>query len=181
MRALAHADPSLNIATIAKQINGLSGSIYHRFRSREEILIQLWLRSISRFHIGFLAAVNTADPNAAIRAFARHVVSFCRQYPQDALAMTLYRHSKLVHTVPTDLKNEVEHINDGINAAIGNLCQRRYGILSNQHREILTLAIVQTPYGIVRPYVGTDVPQWLDDAAITVAVAITALGDNLVP
>lgn len=171
MRALAHADPSLSIATIAKQINGPSGAIYHRFRSREEILIQLWLRSISRFHIGFLAA----DPNAAIRASAYHVVSFCWQYPQDALAMTLYHHSKLVHAVPTDLKNEVEHINDGINAAIGNLCQRRYGILSNQHREILTLAIVQTPYGIVRPCVGTDVPQWLDDAAIT------ALGDNLVP
>ena len=178
-QALMQVGPSLSIATIARQIDGPSGSIYHRFRSREELLIQLWLRSIRRFQAGFLSACATNDPHVAITKAAGHIISYCREHPQDALAMTLYRHVKLIDSAPAELKPEVEHINDEITVAITDLCLRRYDAATTRHWEILTLAIKQTPYGIVRPYVGISVPDWLDEAAVAAATAIAQLGDNL--
>lgn len=178
-QALMQVGPSLSIATIARQIDGPSGSIYHRFRSRDELLIQLWLRSIRRFHVGFLAACTTNDPHVAITKAASHIISYCREHPQDALAMTLYRQAKLIDSAPAELKPEVQHINDEITVAVADLCLRRYNTDTTRHQEILTLAIMQTPYGMVRPYVGNLVPEWLDEAAVAAATAISELGDNL--
>lgn len=180
-QALMRVGPNLSIATIAQQIDGPSGSIYHRFRSRDELLIQLWLRSIRRFQVGFIAACTTADPHVAITKAASHVISYCRKHPQDALAMTLYRQTKLINSTPDALKHDVEHINDELTVAFADLCRRRYNANTPRHREILTLAIIQTPYGMVRPHVGSSVPDWLDEAAIAAATAISQLGDNLAP
>jgi hypothetical protein len=178
-QALMQVGPNLSIATIARQIDGPSGSIYHRFRSREELLIQLWLRSIRRFQVGFLSACTINDPHVAITKAASHIISYCREQPQDALAMTLYRHARLIDSAPAALKADVEHINDEITGAVADLCLRRYDAATTRHREILALAIKQTPYGIVRPYVGSSVPDWLDEAAIAAAIAIAQLGDNI--
>ncbi|RAG74134.1 TetR/AcrR family transcriptional regulator, partial [Burkholderia multivorans] len=34
------------------------------------------------------------------------------------------------------------------------------------------------PYGLVRPFIGTEVPPWVDDAVAASAGAIVALGDG---
>ena len=44
-----------------------TGSIYHRFSSRTELFVGLWLRSVRRFQAGFMEACRTPDASAPPR------------------------------------------------------------------------------------------------------------------
>ncbi|MGI8552143.1 MAG: TetR family transcriptional regulator [Dehalococcoidia bacterium] len=48
-----------SIAALAAAIGAPTGSIYHRFRSRDLLMAELWLRTVERFQAGFLAALAT--------------------------------------------------------------------------------------------------------------------------
>ncbi|MDO4651456.1 TetR/AcrR family transcriptional regulator [Corynebacterium durum] len=177
-RTLALRGKNLTMSDIAQEIGGPTGSIYHRFASREELLATLWIRSIKRFHVGLITAYTLPDPDTAIQSAAVHVVTFCRDNPQDALAMTLFRQTRLANDGPDNLRSDVAHINDSATQALSELAIRRFDTPSNHHLELLTLATRQCPYGLVRPHIGSDIPTWLDAAAATSAAAIAKLGDE---
>ena len=104
-RAVEKHGGKVTIAQISTEVGAPTGSIYHRFPSRDHLLIRLWLRAIRRFHVGLLAAPDIA-------ATSRHIPQFCRNHPIDAQVMTLFRHADLIATAPVELRNEVLHIND---------------------------------------------------------------------
>lgn len=176
--ALAAHGRSASINQVSAQIGVPVGSIYHRFPSREALFISLWVRSIERFQLGVLEAARIKDPAAALTAAAVHIPRYCRARPADALAMTLYRHQALAATAPEPLAERVRTLNDEVVTATAALCRRRYGRTTRHRLELVMTAIQQCPYGLVRPYVGGDVPRWLDDAVIASSQAILALGDG---
>jgi AcrR family transcriptional regulator len=108
----ARAD--VTIGAIARRLGAPSGSIYHRFASREELLVRLWLRSVSRFHQHYLAAGDDPDPQRALLRMAVCVATFTRDHPSDAVAMTLFRQSRLIQDAPESCRAQVEHINVGV-------------------------------------------------------------------
>lgn len=175
--ALGEVGPGLTVADVGRAAGAPTGSIYHRFASRDELLARLWIRSIQRFHVGLLAAFETDDPDAAVVAAATHVPRYCREHPRDALAMTLHRQSRLVETCPEDLRETVAHVNDDIEAATRALVRRRYGRVTARRTEVVRIATRLCPYGMVRPFVGGPVPDLLDDAVAASALAIAALPD----
>ncbi|WP_243749682.1 TetR/AcrR family transcriptional regulator [Nocardia ignorata] len=64
------ADPAVarpSIAAIGKAASVHSGSIYVRFASRDELLARLWLRSIRRFHEGFVSSPRCAGRSRCCR------------------------------------------------------------------------------------------------------------------
>lgn len=176
-RAVLDHGPQVSVADVGRAAGAPVGSIYHRFRSREELLASLWVRSIRHFHVGFLAALRLPDPQAAIEAAARHVPAHCRAHPAEARAMTLFSRQHLLQGGPESIRAAVEHVNDGIDGATGDLCARRYGSVSPELQEILVIATRLSPYGLVRAFIGADVPALLDDAAAVSATAIATLGD----
>ncbi|WP_245914798.1 hypothetical protein [Nocardia fluminea] len=54
-----------------------------RFASRDELLAQLWLRSIRRFHEGFVAALTGPAPLPSAATF---LPRYCRAHPTDYIA-----------------------------------------------------------------------------------------------
>lgn len=166
-----------SIAQVSKEIGAPVGSIYHRFASRDELFAGLWLRSIRRFHVGLLEAAALDDAQQALIAAAVHIPRYCRGHPDDALAMTLYRQRLLLDTAPASLADEVRTVNDDVLTAMRHLCRRRYGRVTGHRLELLATAVQQCPYGLVRPYVGGEVPSWLDDVVVAATAAILALGD----
>ncbi|MFC0676085.1 TetR/AcrR family transcriptional regulator [Brachybacterium hainanense] len=177
-RALARSGPAVTIAQIARTIDGPSGSIYHRFASREELLARLWLRAVGRFHEGLLEAYALPGTDAAIAAASRHVVAFCRTHPLDAGAMLLFRQSALVTTGPASVREEALHVNDAIDGGAEDLIVRRFGRSSPRRRQIFQVGTRLGPYGLVRPFIGGDIPDWLEDAAAASALAVMPLGDT---
>lgn len=174
-RALMAVGPSVTIADIAREIDGPSGSIYHRFSSREELLGRLWIRSIRRFHETLLEAMAIPDPWEAIAASARCVPAFCRSDPAQARSMLLFSVPRLLASGPASLHEGAAGINDAIDASLDDLAERAYGEQDPRSRDLLALATRQTPYGITRPFIGQEMPPWLDDAVVAAALAIARL------
>lgn len=176
-QAIADHGPTATIAEVARTIGGPSGSIYHRFASREELFARLWLRAVSRFHVDLLAAYKIEDPHLAVIASSRHIPVFCRQHPLDARAMLLYRQSVLAASGPQGVRSEAAHVNDEIDEAMADLVVRRFGEATARRSELLGMATRLAPYGMVRPFIGRPVPDWLDDAVAASSEVIAALGD----
>lgn len=166
------------IADVGRLLEAPSGSIYHRFGSREELFASLWIRSVQRFHQGLLPAYQIEPPQEAVTFAAQHIPGFCRSYPADALALTLYRQHDLATRGPATLREQVRGINDTVGNAEQHLVTRRYGGRSQHRDQLIRTAVRQCPYGLVRPYLGGQVPDWLDDVVIASARAIAALGDS---
>ena len=175
--ALSVSGPRATIADVARSIGGPTGSIYHRFPSRDDVFARLWLRSIGRFHVGLLAAYDLDDPHEAVRAAARHIPAFCRAHPEEARSMLLFRQSALAAEGPLGVRDDAAHINDDIDAAMDGLLARRFGDPTPHRRELLSMGTRLAPYGIVRPFIGTAIPDWVDDAVAASAEAIVRLGD----
>ena len=170
-RVLLEKGRDITMAQIADAAGAPTGSVYHRFASREELLIRLWLRSIKRFQVGFIRAGEREEARRAVIEMALCVPRFCRAHPADAKAMTLYRREDLLSTTTGDLRKEVESLNEDIDAVTENLGVRRYGAL-------LYLATRISPYGLLRPFIGAEIPSWIDDAVAASAGAIADLGDE---
>jgi AcrR family transcriptional regulator len=167
----------VRIAGIARRLNAPTGSIYHRFGSREELLVRLWLRSVGRFHADYLASGDQADPESALLGMAECVVTFTCEHPQDAVAMTLYRQSRLALTAPESCREDVEHVNDRIHRRLAELTELRFPQPTERHKSLVRIAAAENPYGLVRPYLWTAVPGWMPAVAVASSRAILALGD----
>jgi AcrR family transcriptional regulator len=175
--AVATFGPSVTIAQIAMEMDAPVGSIYHRFESRDHLLVRLWLRSISRFQAGLLDAARDADVDQALLRSALHIPRFCREQPSTGLTMTLFRQQRLARNCPPGLETEVANVNDAVDAALADLVRRRWGRSSERRHRLTVTAVRQSPYGLVRPYVGGEVPAWLDGVVEASTTAILRLGD----
>jgi AcrR family transcriptional regulator len=169
--------PGVTIAEIAREMSAPVGSIYHRFESREHLLVQLWLRSIGRFHVGLLEAAADPDVERAFIRSALHVPHFCREQPATSLTMTLFRQQRLVRDPPAGLGAAVVAVNQDVDAALTDLVRRRWGRNTERRQRLAVTAVRQSPYGLVRPYVGGAVPAWLDQVVEASTRAILDLID----
>lgn len=176
-RAVHEHGRDATVNQVALALGGPTGSIYHRFASREELMASLWLRAVRRFHAGLLEAYALPDPHQALLAAARHIPAYCREYPAESNALTLYRQPELAATAPASLREAVRTINDPVVEAATALVERRYGSATETHVRLVLLATQACPYGLVRPFVGRQVPDWLDEACVAAAGGILALGD----
>lgn len=168
---------AVRIASIAARVGAPTGSIYHRFGSREELLVHLWLRSVRRFHEVYLAAGRSEDPEKALLGMAESVVTFTRDHPQDAASMALFRQKRLVENTPDSCREAVAHINDEIHERLSELAQLRYGRVTEKRRQLVRIAAADGPYGFVRPYLWDSVPEWLPAVVVASSTAVLALGD----
>lgn len=170
--------PSPSVAQVADLLGAPSGSIYHRFGSRDELFVSLWLRSIEHFQGGFIAALHEPDPMTAAIDAALHIPRFCRERRDVAVAMTLYRQPELLDRAPKSLRSRVAHVNDEVTGEIAGLASRLFGRATERRIELVATACVESPYGLTRRYLRTDlpIPKRLDDIVRAAASGILALG-----
>lgn len=167
----------VTISDIARRLAAPTGSIYHRFASREELLVRLWLRSVRRFHVEFLAAGEDADPERALLGMAASVATFTRDHQAEAASMTLYRQSRLVQSAPKSCRTEVKNVNVEIHRRLAELAELRYGKPTPRQLAYVRVASSEGPYGLVRPYIWDEVPDWLPEVIVASSRAVLELGD----
>src|SRR4051794_9577893 len=97
------------VAAIAKAAGAPTGSLYHRFASRDLLLGRLWLELIGRFQAGWIEALERGDAAAA----ALHSVAWVRGNPREARLLLLYRREDfLAGDWPASLAELAAHVND---------------------------------------------------------------------
>lgn len=163
------------VEEVAARLGTRVGSIYYRFPTRESLFVALWVRSIRRFQVAFMDALENPDAEQALLAAACRVPDYCRANPEEAIALTLYRYHALVADCPQDQREDVVSLNDSAEMAL-MATGRRFGAADADLVKVRT-AVQQLPYGMIRPYLGASepIPDWITPATRAASAAVLAL------
>jgi AcrR family transcriptional regulator len=148
---------SATMAAIAARAGAPTGSLYHRFRSRDLLLGTLWIRGVRRFQRGFVEALAADDARAA----ALHTPRWCRRHPAESALLILHRRQDLAAVWPDELGQDLDALNTQLSDAMSSFIARHPGV----EHERLIFATVDVPYGAVRRHLlaGRPPPPLVDE------------------
>ncbi len=175
---LERGAPSATIEAIAAASGAPTGSIYHRFGSRDELVARLWMRAVRRSQEAFVAALAAEDARAAALDAAVGIVGFCEAHPADARLLVSFRREDLIRALPAGpLADELAVLNRPVERAIASLARRLYGRRTRAALERTLLAVFDLPYGAARRHLisGSPLPPGLRD---DIAAAVNAVLDR---
>jgi AcrR family transcriptional regulator len=162
-RGLSH----VTAQAVAHELGAPSGSIYHRFPSRDLLRAELWLRTVAAFQHGFISRLEESDMTYA----ARYVVEWSRKHPREARLLMLYRREDFISGPwPRALRARAHSLRRELNEALQRAATRAQHCRSLDLLR-LTMAVVHVPYAAVAPYLssGHPVPARLEDLVSEVA------------
>jgi AcrR family transcriptional regulator len=153
------------IVAIGQRLGAPSGSIYHRFESRDLLLARLWIRSVRRAQEGFISALALEDLDHAAVSAALHIPRWSRKNLSEATVLLLYRREDLAERWPAQLGREVARLNSGVEAAMRVFTRQVFGRVSSTNLQKVAFALVDVPYGACRRYLvaGKPPPPAVDD------------------
>jgi AcrR family transcriptional regulator len=167
------------VSAIGQRLGAPTGSIYHRFESRDLLLARLWIRTVRRAQEGFLEALSNDDLEAAARDAALHMLRWSREHPAEAALLLLYRREDLADRWPRELGEDVTTLNDKIRAAVREFVRRRFGRVTQARLQIAAFALIDVPYAACRRYLlAGSVPPSLLDEVVAHMCACTLFGDE---
>jgi AcrR family transcriptional regulator len=173
---LGEGSRSATMEAIADASGAPTGSIYHRFGSRDELIARLWIRAVYRSQASFVAALEQDDAREAALAAAMSIIDFCEEHPADAQLLVAFRREDLISAIPRGaLADELETLNRPVERAIVQLARRLYGSRSRAALDRTLLVTFDLPYGAARRYLitGTPLPTGLrTDLARAIAAVI---------
>ncbi|NLE78575.1 MAG: TetR/AcrR family transcriptional regulator [Rhodococcus sp.] len=164
---------AVTMSAVARKAGAPSGSVYHRYAERPELLSALWLRSLARFHGTFLAAIDGEAGREGLISGARAVVGWCIEYRGDAEVLSFSRESFGY----ADWSAQARRALDEANATVGERLRRageEMGAVTERDFEGITIAVVDVPYASVRRYLrqGTPLPGYVEDLVAVSAAAV---------
>jgi len=163
---LGDGSPRATMEAIAGASGAPTGSIYHRFGSRDELIAKLWMRAVYRSQASFLTALEEEDPQEAALAAAMSIIDFCEEYPADAHLLVSFRREDLIRSAPEGpLADELAGLNRPVAHAVVDLARRLYGTRRRAAVDRTLMAVFDLPYGAVRRYLimGAKLPVGLRD------------------
>ncbi len=135
------------LQTLSAATGMSTGSVYHRFESREALLAETWLHAVQLFQSGFLAALRSGGPDAGAEA-ALATPRFCRDNPAPAAILACCRQSEFTGSgTPPDLAAKIAAVNEA-----GDSEFRRFVRRINRPLLNCRLAIIAYPLAAVRMY-----------------------------
>jgi AcrR family transcriptional regulator len=161
---LEEGSRSATIEAIASSSGAPTGSIYHRFGSRDELIARLWMRAVYRSQASFLAALEREDAKEAALAAAMSIFDFCEEHPADARLLASFRREDLIRSAPEGpLADELAELNRPVERAVVDLARRLYGRRTRAALDRTLLVVFDLPYGAARRYLiaGAKLPAGL--------------------
>jgi AcrR family transcriptional regulator len=169
---------ALSVSAVADRLGAPSGSIYHRFGSRDLLAASLWLRSLENFQEGLLASLQNTDAVDAVLAAATHVLRWSRANLTEAQMLLQYRSSDLLTDGwPDELRDRNRDLRRTLDSAVDEI-NHRIGAVNATDRRRVTFALIDIPYGAVRGPLGRGRPPEPELDAI-VADAVIAVLKNI--
>lgn len=144
---------AVTTAAISSHSGAPTGSLYHRFGSRQDLLVSLWLRTVRRFQSGLLAACAAAAPGVPrALAAAGWVVSFASDHSADARLLLACRREELLGSpsLGDDQARALATLNEPVTALLRQLSREIFGSVSGRAVEVISLAVMDLPYAAVR-------------------------------
>ena len=157
---------SATVDAIARRSGAPVGSLYHRFGSRDRLLVEMWVRAVRRSQAAFIAAVRHEDPEQAAVNAALSILEFVQCHPDDARLLVSFRRQDLIRAAPSPrLARELKQLNRPLEAAVRELARRLFGKANAGTVEQTVFAVIDIPMGAIRRHLiaGKDLPRVLPD------------------
>jgi AcrR family transcriptional regulator len=176
LRLVADRGPqAVTVAALAREVGAPTGSIYHRYRSREQLLAELWMDVVEGFQDGFAANLAVAnDVESAVEA-ARFMASWTREHPLEARLLMLHRRQDFVTGEwPSELADRSAALEPQLGSALRAFAQRTFDSTDADIMARLRYALLDAPFGCIRPYLHArkPLPPVVDDLVATTARAV---------
>ncbi|MFJ6656871.1 TetR family transcriptional regulator [Streptomyces sp. NPDC091377] len=167
-RAAAAGPAAVTMSAVAAEVGAPSGSAYHRFAGRADLLAQTWLRGVEGFQESYLAALGTAgrDPARAARDAARQVVAWSRAHPERAAVLLHGADAFDRAHWPAPQRRRADTGNQRVHAALTALAAA-LDLRGPEAADRITLALVDLPLALVRRHLraGTPLPAHAESLA----------------
>lgn len=176
LRLVADRGPqAVTVAALAKEVGAPTGSIYHRYQSREQLLAELWMDVVEAFQEGFVGSLARAnDVEGAVEA-ARFMTSWTREHPLEARLLLLHRRQDFVSGEwPADLAGRAAALEPQIGLALRAFAERAFARADAETMARLRYALLDAPFGGIKPYVQgrKRLPAVVDDLVASTARAV---------
>ncbi|MCA9516535.1 MAG: TetR/AcrR family transcriptional regulator [Myxococcales bacterium] len=155
----------LSVAGVARALGAPSGSLYHRFPSRDALIGTLWLRAAEGFQAGYLQRLAADRPaiDCAVDG-ALHVLRWSRARPVEARLLVVYRWQDLVAPEwPEEIATRARATAAALDEGLRGIAAR---LLPEDPEALLRVrwALTSIPYSAVRPGLadGRPIPPALD-------------------
>ena len=173
IRLIASRGPgAASMAAVAAEVGGPTGSIYHRFDSREHLLAEVWLGIADSFQAAFVDLLRAPGPalEAGVEA-ALHTPRWARHHLPEARIFLLQRREDLLQNGwPEPTKARAERLRVELRDAMLDFTRRAFGDATGVLLERTALALVDIPYAAVRRHLaGGNPPPVGVDGLITEA------------
>lgn len=178
LRLVAERGPqSVTIADVAREISAPTGSIYHRYQSRDQLLAELWMDVVEGFQREFVAALEHArDLDSAVEA-AGFMPAWARAHPLETRLLLLHRRRDFVTGEwPACLAERAAALEPQLGEALRTFGLRACGGASAETMARLRYALLDAPFGGLKPYVqaGKSIPRIVDQLVCETARAVLA-------
>jgi AcrR family transcriptional regulator len=131
-----------------------SGSIYHRFASRDVLLGRLWLSKAVFFQNRFTAALADREPVKAGVAAALSIVRAVRDDFAGARIMLLHRRDDFLDgDWPPDMAAEAIRLKHQVEDAMSNIVRRLFHRVGPETLQLAYFAMIDVPLAAVRRHV----------------------------
>jgi AcrR family transcriptional regulator len=157
---VARKGPSAaTIGAIGALLDAPSGSIYHRFASRDVLLGRLWLNKTALFHSRFTAALTGPEPYEAGLSAALSFPALVRDDFTGARIMLLYRREEfLSESWPPEMHDEARRLKQKLSGVLRDATRRLFGETTPEKYYLTIFATVDIPIAAVRYHVGANKP-----------------------
>lgn len=164
------------IAAIAGRIGAPTGSIYHRYGSRELLLADLWLTVVKSFQDGMIEIIGGGgDPvESGVRA-ALYMPGWVREHLNEARLLLLHRREDFVGgDWPEEVRERAEQVGKDLVGCVQRYAAGLYGKPTADNLRRVRFALLDLPYGAVKYYVqaGKKPPDALDELIETACRAV---------
>jgi len=163
------------MAAIGGCIRAPNASIYHRFRSRDELLGKVWLGKAAVFQHNFVQALAHADATQAGLQAALSLPNSTRADFNGARILLLHRREDFLSGAwPAEMQEEARRLGAQVKQALSALTKRLYGTTAEAARRRTTFAVLDVPFAAVRRYVGANQvpPKEVDEFITTTYLAM---------
>lgn len=161
----AHGPASATIGAIARAVGAPTGSIYHRFDSRDVLLAEVWLRAAEAFQAAFFARLSGPAPRRAGLTAALYMAQRVREHPREARLLLLHQREDFVDRGwPATMRRRAEGLGGQIETELRAFSRRLCGRQDARTLRIVTYAVLEAPFAAVRRHVavGENPPTYVD-------------------
>lgn len=167
---------AVTIAGISRRTGAPSGSVYHRFAGREELLATLWLRTIEEFQRGMITALAITDTDSAIDACLAHAFDWTAAHPQKTRLLLQFSAHDIAADWPESLGAQLHGANRRLREAITDLARRRFGSATAEAVDRTVYALADLPYAAIRRHLPDGRPRpWLHEFTVAAAHRVLAV------